>query len=299
MKYELKKDGFSAVIESHGGELISFRDPEGREYIWSGNPAYWPGRNPLLFPIVGNLKNGAVKFDGVTYEMSRHGFARDNDFALVEQGEDFVVLELHENEETLAKYPYAFRLQVRQQLVEGGFVTAFCVKNTDDKPMPFCIGAHTAFNCPLNQGETFDDYEIVFDQKETAPMRRLTAAGLVSAGEREAFLEDQDRFALDHGVFERVDTIIFDELKSTGVSLLHKETGRGLRMDFEGFPMMAFWTKGAEKAPFICIEPWHGCAAVDNESGYFEDKPHCMVLQPGERKELCYKVTVKQHLGFF
>lgn len=293
MKYELKKNGFCAVIETHGAELVSFRDPEGREYIWSGNPAYWPGRNPLLFPIVGNLKDGAVKFDGAIYEMSRHGFARDNDFAAVEQGTDFIVLELCENETTLAKYPYAFQLQVRQELGENGFVTAFRVKNTGDKPMPFCIGAHTAFNCPLNEGETFGDYEIVFDQKETAPMRRLTVAGLVSADQKEAFLENQDRFGLEHEVFERVDTIIFDELKSTGVSLLQKETGRGLRMEFEGFPMMAFWTKGAEKAPFICIEPWHGCAAVDNESGEFKDKPHCIVLQPGESRELSYRVTVK------
>ena len=114
MKYELKKGGFSAVIESRGGELISFRDPEGREYIWSGNPAYWPGRNPLLFPIVGNLENGAVRFGGVTYEMGRHGFARDNDFALVEQGEDFIVLELCENETTLAKYPLRRRKNTKR-----------------------------------------------------------------------------------------------------------------------------------------------------------------------------------------
>ena len=293
MKYELKCNGYRAVIESHGAELISFCDPEGKEYIWDGNPAWWPGRNPLLFPIVGNLKNGAVKFDGVTYEMGRHGFARDNEFVLVEQGENELVLELCENEGTLEKYPYSFRLQIRQTLVDGGFVTAFRVENTGDKPMPFCIGAHTAFNCPLNEGETFGDYEIVFDQKETAPMRRLTAAGLVSAEEREAFLEDQDRFPLEHEVFARVDTIIFDGLKSTGVSLLHKETGRGLRMDFTGFPLMAFWTKGAEKAPYICIEPWHGCAAVDSESGEFKDKPHCITLNPGEIKELRYSVMLQ------
>ena len=293
MKYELKYKAYRAVVDSHGAELVSFRDQNEKEYIWDGNPAFWPGRNPLLFPIVGNLKDGTVKFDGAVYEMGRHGFARDNEFALVEQGEGHVVLELCENEATLKKYPYPFKLQVRQQLTDGGFVTAFRVENTGDLPMPFCIGAHTAFNCPLNAGETFGDYEIVFDQKETAPMRRLTAAGLVSAEEREAFLEDQDRFALDHEVFARVDTIIFDELKSTGVSLLHKDTGKGLRMEFGGFPMMAFWTKGTEKAPYICIEPWHGCAAVDTESGEFKDKPHCITLAPGEAKELAYCVTIQ------
>ncbi len=293
MNYELTYQGYRAVIDSHGGELISFRDPEGTEYIWDGNPAYWPGRNPLLFPIVGNLKNGAVNFEGIPYEMSRHGFARDNEFTAVEQGDEYLVLELQESAATLAKYPYPFKLQVRQQVIDGGFITAFCVENTGEKPMPFCIGAHTAFRCPIREGEAFPDYEIVFDQKETAPMRRLTAAGLVSHDQREAFLDDQDRFALDHEIFARVDTIIFDELKSTGVSLLHKETGKGLRMDFEGFPMMAFWTNGAKKAPYICIEPWHGCAAVDNESGEFTEKPHCILLQPGDRKELAYCVKIQ------
>jgi len=293
MNYELTYQGYRAVIDSHGGELISFRDPEGTEYIWDGNPAYWPGRNPLLFPIVGNLKNGEVNFEGIPYEMSRHGFARDNEFTAVEQGDEYLVLELQESEDTLAKYPYPFKLQVRQQVIDGGFITAFCVENTGEKPMPFCIGAHTAFRCPIREGEAFADYEIVFDQKETAPMRRLTAAGLVSHDQREAFLDDQDRFTLDHEIFTRVDTIIFDELKSTGVSLLHKETGKGLRMDFEGFPMMAFWTNGAKKAPYICIEPWHGCAAVDNESGEFTEKPHCILLQPGDRKELAYCVKIQ------
>jgi len=293
MNYELTYQGYRAVIDSHGGELISFRDPEGTEYIWDGNPAYWPGRNPLLFPIVGNLKDGTVKFEGVSYEMSRHGFARDQEFTAVEQGEDYIVLELQESDVTLTKYPYPFRLQVRQQLIDKGFVTSFRVKNTGNRPMPFCIGAHTAFRCPIHEGEAFTDYEIVFDQVETAPMRRLTDAGLVSHDQREAFLHNQDRFALNHEIFARVDTIIFDELKSTGVALLHKGTGKGLRMDFEGFPMMAFWTKGAEQAPYICIEPWHGCAAVDNETGEFAEKPHCMVLSPGEEKELSYQVTTQ------
>ena len=293
MKYELTHQGYCAVIDSHGGELISFRDPEGTEYIWDGNPAYWPGRNPLLFPIVGNLKDGAVKFEGEPYEMTRHGFARDNEFQAVEQGEGYLVLQLQESEATLKKYPYPFRLQVRQQVIDGGFITSFCVENTGEKPMPYSIGAHTAFRCPIHEGEKFTDYEIVFDKKETAPMRRLTAAGLVSHDQREAFLNDQDRFTLNHEIFARVDTIIFDELQSTGVSLLHKETGKGLRMNFEGFPMMAFWTKGAEQAPYICIEPWHGCAAVDNETGEFVEKPHCIVLEPGERKELAYCVKIQ------
>ena len=293
MQFELSYQGYTAVIESHGGELISFKDREGKEYIWSGDPAFWFGRNPLLFPIVGNLKEGTVKFGETAYQMSRHGFARDQEFKAVEQSADRIIMELQESEVTLARYPYPFKLQVIQQLLDGGFSTTFRVENTGNQKMPFCIGAHTAFRCPMKEGETFEEYDIVFDEKETVDLRRLTAEGLVSHELTEPFLKEEDRYSLNYDIFARIDTIVLEGLKSQGISLEHRDNGKGLRMEFEGFPMLAFWTKGVEQAPFICLEPWHGCAAVDNETGNFEDKPHCMVLQPGEVKTLTYTVTVK------
>lgn len=293
MKYELRFRGRRAEVDSHGGELVSFRDAEGTEYIWSGDPAIWPGRNPLLFPIVGNLKDGAVYFEGERYEMSRHGFARDNEFALLEQEENRLVLELRESEATLARYPYPFSLQVSQELTENGFSTGFRVENTGSRPMPFCIGAHTAFRCPIREGESFADYEIVFDRPEEASRICLTPEGLIGHDQREPFLQGEDRFPLNHELFARVDTVILENLRSKGICLRHKETGRGIRMEFESFPMLAFWTKGAEKAPFICLEPWHGCAAVDNESGEFRDKPRCITLEPGELISFQYRVFIR------
>ncbi len=291
MQLELSFQGLRAIADSHGGELVSFRDKQGVEYIWGGDPAYWSGRNPLLFPIVGSLKNGTVRFDGQEYKMSRHGFARDHEFEVVEQTADRIVFELREDLSTLERYPYPFKLQVRHQLDEDGFSTSFCVENTGSAPMPFCIGAHTAFCCPLQEGERFEDYDIVFEQSEEIAMRLLTNEGLLSSSLCEPFVSGQDRFALSYELFSRVDTVILENLKSKSICLAHRENGHGVRMDFKGFPLLAFWTKGAEKAPFICLEPWHGCAAVEDESGEFIDKPHCIILQPGEEKTLQYKVS--------
>jgi len=293
VRFELRRGGLSAAVESRGGELVSFCDGSRTEYIWSGDPAFWPGRNPLLFPIVGNLKNGTVTFGSGSYQMSRHGFARDNEFTVLEHTADKAVLELRENDDTLSRYPYPFSLQVTHRLIENGFCTSFRVENTGHQPMPFCIGAHTGFCCPLHGGECFEDYRIVFDKPEVAALTLLTPEGLISHCLEEPFLKGQDSFALDRALFDRVDTIILKGLRSSGVSLLHKDTGRGLRMEFGGFPMLAFWTKSGVKAPFICIEPWHGCAALDNESGIFEEKPGCIVLQPTESRELKYTVTLK------
>ena len=133
---------------------------------------------------------------------------------------------------------------------------------------------------------------MVFDQPETTTTILVTPQGLLSSGEREPVLDNQDKLTLDYTQFARLDTYVLEGLRSTSVSLRHKESGRGVRMDFSQFPMLGIWTVGAKQAPFLCLEPWHGCPAYDNDSGIFEDKPHCVVLQPDELKKLTYTVTI-------
>ena len=208
MQYELSLGNLCATAESNGGELVSLKDKCGTEYIWGGEAPFWSGRNPVLFPIVGRLNGGVIHFDGKPYEMAQHGFARRCEFTVAEQGQDYIVFELQENEETLAKYPFRFLLQVRHQLKDDGFSTAFCIKNNGDTPMPFCIGAHTAFRCPIHAGEKFEDYQIVFDRPETTEKILLNKDNLISHTDREPLLDGEDRFALDYSVFARLDTII-------------------------------------------------------------------------------------------
>ena len=277
MRYTLSNAALQAGIETRGGELVSLRDRAGTEYIWQGDPAFWTGRNPILFPIVGSLKNGRVDIGGRDHEMSRHGFARCSEFRAVEQGSDFVVLELRESEETLPHYPYPFIFRVRHRLLENGFSTTFLVENPGGAPMPFCVGAHTAIRCPLTEGERFEDYRLVFEQSEDADTLLLTPEGLLRPDAVEPMLSE-GKLALNYGVFQRLDTIIFRGLRSRRVELRHGEAG--ISLDFSQFPMVAFWTKPG--GPFLCMEPWHGCAATDNESGRFEDKPHVITLAPGE-----------------
>lgn len=290
MKVQLRKGTLTAAAETAGGELVSLRDGEGREYIWDGDPTWWSGRNPVLFPIVGGLKEGKVCFGGREYEMGRHGFARRSEFSLAGQGEDFVDFRLTESPETLARYPFPFSLTVRHRLLEDGFSTEFLVENTGHTELPFCVGAHTAFRCPMEEGEAFTDYELVFREPEALDSPLLTPEGLVDPGRSARFLDGGDRLPLDYGVFAEVDTMIFEGLRSGQVKLVSRKTGRGVAMEFGEFPMLAFWTKPG--APFLCLEPWQGCAAYADESGVFTDKPHCVTLAPGEKKSLAYRVTL-------
>lgn len=290
MRYTLSNATLTAAVQTEGGELVSLRDRTGTEYIWQGDPAFWSGQNPVLFPVVGSLKDSRVDINGQSFEMARHGFARRCDFSVAEQGADFAVLELRESPDTLARYPFPFILRVRHQLLENGFSTAFIVENPGDAPMPFCIGAHTAINCPLSDGERFEDYELIFDQPEDADTLHLTSEGLLHAGGKEPMLR-HGKIALGYGTFQRLDTLIFQNLRSGNVALRHKTSGRGVSLDFSQFPMVAFWTPGG---PFLCMEPWHGCAALDDESGRLQDKPHAITLAPGEKKELAYAFTLLQ-----
>lgn len=289
MRCTLSTPALQAAVETRGGELVSLRDQAGTEYIWQGDPAFWSGQNPILFPIVGSLKEGRVDVNGRTFEMGRHGFARQSDFTLVEQGTDFAVLELRESAATLARYPFPFALRVRHQLLETGFSTTFTVENPGETPLPFCVGAHTAIRCPLFEGECFEDYELVFDQPEDADSLLLTPEGLLRPGETESMLQN-GRISLDYEKFRRLDTLIFQGLRSRTAVLRHKTAGRGVSLNFGEFPMVAFWTKPG--GAFLCMEPWHGCAAYENETGRFQDKPQVITLAPGGKQELSYAFTL-------
>lgn len=291
MRIELKKGRYAAALDTMGGELVSFRDETGTEYIWDGDPRYWTGRNPNLFPVVGSLADGKVSVNGRICEMGRHGFARRSEFSVAERGEDYAVLELRDSPQTLAQYPFPFVLCVRHQLTGSGFYTQFEVSNPGREELLFCVGGHTGINCPLRPGERFEDYRLVFDQVEDAQSIVPSDKGLMSPW-REHILNRTDTIALDHATFDRLDTVIFQGLRSRTVTLRHKDGGRGVRMDFSQFPMIAFWTMANANAPYLCLEPWHGCAAVEGESGEFADKPHVIRLASGEEKVLRYTVEL-------
>jgi len=286
MTFELKKGGLRATAQTKGGELVSLRDGRGSEYIWEGDPAFWSGQNPVLFPIVGALKDGKINIGGKPCEMGRHGLARKMEFTPKEQGEDFITLELRESGETLEHYPFPFALRASHRLLEDGFSTTLTAVNTGTAPMPFCVGAHTAIRCPLREGERFEDYELRFEKPEQAESLLLSPEGIILHDGRRTMLDGDDRLKLDYGTFAGMDTIIFSSLRSGSVSLVHRDTGHGVRLDFHEFPMVAFWTKPG--APYLCMEPWQGCAAYDNESGNFEDKPFCVTLEPGREKSFTY-----------
>ncbi len=280
----------TATVSTQGAELQSLKDASGTEYLWNGDPRWWTGRAPILFPIVGNLANDTHRLDGRSYRMGRHGFARHTRFEVAAQSLSVVTFRMTETATTLEQYPYRFLLEVTYAL--DGFTLGICasVTNTDDKPIPVGCGFHPAFLWPVPGAGSRDAQVIEFDAAETVPASRLDAHGLV-VGEEAASRVDGRRLKLDDALFDD-DALLFLRTASRGLEFGAADgTGPSLDIAFPEMPNLGIWTKPGG-APFLCIEPWYGYASPVGYEGSLMEKPGMAILAPGEIREFAMSVTL-------
>ncbi len=292
MEIKLKTAHAEAVCTTLGGELRAFRAC-GKSYLWEGDPAYWGGTAPVLFPTVGSIFEESVKFEGVSYPLKKHGFARKMEFKPVNAESDSVTCELCDSEVTKEVYPYSFRLLITHKICDEGFSTEFKVINSDEKPIWFTIGGHPAFNCPMNEGEKFSDYKLVFEKVENADVIYTTSYGggyIDTSFAPVDKLRNTNEWNLAYSDHD-VDALITPKLESRSVKLVHKDTGKGIEMNFNGFNALGVWTPPKKEAPFVCLEPWNGLPAYIGETD-FENKPYAIKLPVGEEYAVSYTVKV-------
>jgi galactose mutarotase-like enzyme len=291
MTYFLENEQCRVGINSHGAELSSFirKDLGELEYIWEADPAVWGRHAPVLFPIVGRLPQDEFSYQGQTYSLGQHGFARDQEFQVLDHSGTAVAFELRANEESRRKYPFDFVLRITYRLAGTMLTIGWEVENPGTGELLFSIGAHPAFRCPLVEGETFEDYDFVFDQPVTVE-RHLLEGGLLN-GKTAALLEEQDTLPLSYPLFAD-DALVLKHFDFTHVTLRSRRSGRGVRVRFDGFPFLGLWTKGAN-APFVCIEPWHGIASSTTDSGELADKEGILTLGPHQQFLTSYSITVE------
>jgi len=268
-----------------GGQICSFHGADGREVIWQADPAVWAQHAPVLFPVCGAVPPSGISIHGTDYPMKKHGFTRDAAFTVAHQGDDFVELVLRPTAESRNMYPFDFVLHVTYSLFENGFTTTFLVENRSQQTMPFCVGGHPAFICPMENGSAFEDYQLVFAQVENGRTARTNDNGLIDGWDALAELQDGRILPLNHRYFDERDALLFTELNSRSVDLIHRDTGRGLRFAFPKMEVLAVWSKPHMNADYVCLEPWHGMPSCTDESGRMEDKPYVTLLEPGR----CYK----------
>jgi galactose mutarotase-like enzyme len=286
--FTIENQLLTATINAKGAELTSIISQEtGLEYMWNGDPAFWAKHSPILFPIVGQLKNNTYLHQGKSYQLPRHGFARERQFAVQEQKEDEITFVLHDDEGSTKVYPFSFELRVKYVLKENALGVGYMVKNTGDEDLYFSIGAHPAFAVPLEKGLHYTDYYLSFEKKETAARWPISPDGLIETTPQ-PFL-NSTQLALSKELFAK-DAVVFKHLGSSIVSLQSDKGKHGVRMDYPGFPFIGFWA--AKNADFVCIEPWCGIADSVNSNQQLSEKEGINKLPPGDEFVRSWTVTV-------
>ena len=268
--------GFRAAINPLGAELWRLRDASGRELLWDGDPGFWTGRAPVLFPIVGALRDDRYCCDGAWYSLARHGFARRMMWRLTTRDAVSAGFRLEADDGTRAVYPFDFVLDLSFAVSAARLTMTAQVGNAGDGDMPFSFGFHPALRWPFAVGQGREDHRLRFDQDEPQPIARLDASGLVAR--REASPVVGRELPLADGLFAD-DALILDGLRSRGLAF-GTAGGEQLRIDWPDFPDLGIWTKPG--AGYLCIEPWLGHADPADASGEIFAKPGIVTLEPGE-----------------
>lgn len=269
-----------------GSEWTSLYDKKRQiEYAYQAD-ASWSGRNPTLFPVVGKLKNESYLYQGKTYHLGNHGFARYADFTLVSQTQQSLSLRLTDNNQTRANYPFAFRLTNTYQLNEASLEVTTQVFNPGKSDLLFSVGAHPAFRCPLLPGEKFSDYRLIFAQEEELQRLKMNPADSSFIPERQA---DGRRktLPLNYDLFAE-DALVWENLRSRYISLQGPHCG--LKFSFSHVPWFGVWTKPGD--PFLCLEPWHGHGDFANYQGDFSQREGTIVLPPAVTFEFAYQIQI-------
>ncbi len=267
-----------ATFKELGAELTSLIDLEnGKELMWSGNPDFWSGQSPVLFPTVGALKNEQYIFEGKTYELPRHGFARRRTFEVKNSTENEVIFELKSDEESLKIYPFEFSLEIKYTLVENKLTVSYQVKNLSEKEMYFSLGAHPGFAIDTENGLKYNDYEIVFSDDDRLEIHPLID-NLISSKTQTIELNNKS-LPLSYELFSK-DALVMTNMKSRELTLRNKKNDHQVIFTFSNFPYFGIWA--AKNADFVCLEPWQGIADLENHNQELTQKFGILKLEKNQ-----------------
>lgn len=277
----------SISVNSFGAELSSLRRGD-TEYLWDADPAFWKRHSPVLFPIVGSVCDGVFRVDGKEYPMGQHGFARDMEFRLVSKSSDEIFYELCSTPETLAKYPFEFRLTIGYRLKGASVEVIWKVENPLDKAMPFQIGAHPAFFYPQYNPETSNRGSFTLNDG-TGKMEYILIGGAACADVDHRY-ESEAVIPLTPDSFNH-DAFIFDRSQVKKVTLNAPDGTPWLALSFDA-PLVGLWSPNGKNAPFVCVEPWYGRCDRMGFKGEFADRDEVQILPAGAEFEASYTIEI-------
>jgi galactose mutarotase-like enzyme len=285
----IRNGTWGAKISEAGAELKSLADlSTGQEYMWQADPAWWAGTAPVLFPVIGGLKDGSYNFEGRQYKLPSHGFARGSEFSVSRAGADSAELTLSASPTTREMYPFDFALKVSFALERAGLAVRYEVTNTGTGRMFFSIGSHPAFNLPF-AGGTLENYYVLFEKEEEL-VRWFFKDGMVEAGKTEEVFDNARLISIGRATFDQ-GIMIFKHPASREFTIANSRNSRAIKVATEGVPYLGIWSKPGG-APFLCIEPWHGIPDMSDTSGNLAEKEGIMTLEPRAVYATGYRVEI-------
>lgn len=287
--FQISNEKITIQVDSLGAELKSLKSvAQGREYMWQADPAYWKRTSPILFPFVGGLKNGVYRAKGGEFSMCQHGFARDMEFQLKSQVATEIWFRLESNEETLAKYPYPFVLEIGYELADCTVVVKWRVKNPGQETMYFSIGGHPGFLCPIDADRQQTEYQILFDRKDQV-VTSCIENGLVN-GQTNIYKLQEGKLPITEHLFDG-DALVIENHQAQSVALVGPDEKAYLTVEFDA-PLFGVWSPPGKNAPFICIEPWYGRCDSTDFAGELKEREWGQELLAGAEFTAEYKITI-------
>lgn len=290
MQYSIKNQYLTAIINSLGAELHSLKSDLGIEYIWQRNPKYWERCAPVLFPTVGNLRDKKTIINDQEYHMTIHGFLRDQEFEVFHQSEKEISFVNTFSSETFKVYPFKYKAIITYTLIGKALRTNYKIVNEYEETLPFNIGGHPAFNCPLYEGEKFSDYTIYFSEPETFQSPKVEKNGTLNFDIAARSFTNLTKLELNWELFN-IDTIVIPRVRSKSVSLLNKKD-KGIKFSYPNFISFAIWSPYGKNAPFVCLEPWIGYGDRYNTDYQFVRKDNIINLKSLEEFNVYYDIEI-------
>ncbi|MBP2632434.1 MAG: aldose epimerase [Firmicutes bacterium] len=295
MEFTIENEKVTASFTSKGAEIISLKSKDSDiEYIWQADPNFWFGHAPVLFPFIGQSKNKQYEYDNKIYPMTNHGFARTHEFKVTKQSKDEITFRLCDSEETMNLYPFHFSFEINYRVVESTLAVTFYVKNTDDqKTLYYSLGAHPAFNVPIAEGTSFEDYALHFSPRKKRNLLKLKDLKdfLIDLDATEGASTDE-ALPLQYDLFTQ-GLFAFETKGATTCTIQSTKTAHCVEISYENMPYLCVWSPTPKKAPFICIEPWGGIPDVTTASGRLEEKLAVQKLAALGEATTGFKITVK------
>lgn len=287
MQVTISSEKTTAVIDSFGAELHSLKDASGTEYLWQADPAVWKRHAPVLFPFICNTDSKKYIYDGQTYSLANHGFARDSEFEPVFSDNGSAEFLLKSSAETLKLYPFEFELRIRYGLAGNKLTVSYTVKNSDQKDMYFFIGGHPAFNVPMD-GEVFDDYFVEYEKPETVIQE--------FKGKTAVIADNTAKVPLSHELFAN-DVFMKNAPNSSWIALVSEKSGRKIKLDYDPKGCIAVWSSyfedkaTTEQAKFVCLEPWSSVPVYCDKEEDITKMSHAIKLAP--EKEYIFEYSIE------